>query len=1329
MLTSQKGAVVILLLLFAAAVLGASNKPSLTAPVPNDYPANEPGVWYRAKFYFGVYGSEDYKWGWAREDMETDAWSTWGTLPTAMMDHMVAATPTHQYVMGGYGGTQLTGIYRNDMVSRTWTTLTAMPFGLCNSDADWWGDTIYVFGGYSYSNSQCMDTVAKYSITGNNWVYAPGPEPGGGSGNGFGWQPSTVTDLTNGHIYRIGGCQAPGATNPTANFWRYIPGSGWTQRASPSHGRVFSHVWFFRDTIWVATGFGNGNQVVTRVCEAYSVANNTWSDAAFPDIPAGVDNGVWAGGQGSTPYNTGIGVIYSGANASFAIVTRDHIYNHETGTWSTPNTTLPITRYRGATIGNWFQQCLMTGGASSGFAYTNTVVFDSWPGLIYPNDVGVARFVVPASPMLVPGSTIQPTITVKNFGTNAQVDFPVGFHIVSGTDTVFAETTLVSLLAGDSVDVVFSDWNVPDSLFLSFTMWGYTMLSGDQRTANDRKTIICLTTTDTIFSHNGAPTPNIDGYLAPNEWDHAFRMDATNAGGRGSGSPAGPSYFYFMHNAYYMYIACAMPNAPQRNVGDQCGFYIDEDNDGSWETTPVEGNYWFVVNASNADEVQYRPWTTSGPGQPATVPGAICASSVFNGYLVFEGRIPVGDLPYQLTVDPATDTCGMFLFALDAPNTFPGWWPVWLDDTLGWQDPSLYGKMILKTLQSGDVGVASIEAPVGRVPPGGTVTPRATWRNYGTTPMNFTAYCFINDPSGTRIYTQSQASQLNGGQTVQLTFPTSGALTTEGGYTVKCSTAAAGDQNPANDWREGAFAVGLAADMAVVSIIAPTGVVETMAVIPPQARIKVNYAQGAVNAAIYFIIKSPDDTVRYNELINWTGATVGEDSVFTFPDFGPVPNIAGRWSVLCSLYCAPDTFAANDKKTGVFFVGQGPGVVYAFKGNKTNEFWLYNQDVPSWTEKASATVGSKPIAAGGFLTYNAGDQRIYAGKGNKTNDFLRYSIMGDSWALLKPIPGTKPANKGTVGRADGEGNVYVVLGNNTFEFYRYNADADSWKKLNDVPGGASGKKVKAGSNLAWAPGEPGRLYFLKGGKNDFMAYRPDGDSWAQLANAPGDKYPAGSWLAFDGDSLVYCHQGKVGAMNIFNTKTGAWSAAPGGGIPLTGRSGKSKKPKDGSAGAFLEGKLYALKGGNTEELWVYAADSGKWTQLDDVPLIGSTGKKKKVKAGGDLTIGAPPVVMLASKAGQYGVTTQEIVPGKATMTIAPNPLANGFATVQFSLPRAGEAHVRVTDVTGRTVIARTLAATRTGAVGLDLRQLAAGVYLVRLEADGYSTQQKLVVQH
>jgi len=42
---------------------------------------------------------------------------------------------------------------------------------------------------------------------------------------------------------------------------------------------------------------------------------------------------------------------------------------------------------------------------------------------------------------------------------------------------------------------------------------------------------------------------------------------------------------------------------------------------------------------------------------------------------------------------------------------------------------------------------------------------------------------------------------------------------------------------------------------------------------------------------------------------------------------------------------------------------------------------------------------------------------------------------------------------------------------------------------------------------------------------------------------------------------------------------------------------------------------------------------------------------------------------------------------------------------------------------------RSLVATRTGAISLDLRHLSNGVYVVRLDADDYTTSRKLVVQH
>ncbi|UCG43816.1 MAG: T9SS type A sorting domain-containing protein [candidate division WOR-3 bacterium] len=53
--------------------------------------------------------------------------------------------------------------------------------------------------------------------------------------------------------------------------------------------------------------------------------------------------------------------------------------------------------------------------------------------------------------------------------------------------------------------------------------------------------------------------------------------------------------------------------------------------------------------------------------------------------------------------------------------------------------------------------------------------------------------------------------------------------------------------------------------------------------------------------------------------------------------------------------------------------------------------------------------------------------------------------------------------------------------------------------------------------------------------------------------------------------------------------------------------------------------------------------------------------------------------------------------------------------------------VSVFDRSGRVVEARSLLAGRSGAVSLDLRALAAGIYLVRLDADGCTDTRKLVV--
>jgi parallel beta-helix repeat protein len=89
-----------------------------------------------------------------------------------------------------------------------------------------------------------------------------------------------------------------------------------------------------------------------------------------------------------------------------------------------------------------------------------------------------------------------------------------------------------------------------------------------------------------------------------------------------------------------------------------------------------------------------------------------------------------------------------------------------------------------------------------------------------------------------------------------------------------------------------------------------------------------------------------------------------------------------------------------------------------------------------------------------------------------------------------------------------------------------------------------------------------------------------------------------------------------------------------------------------------------------------------------------------------------------------------------TLAIAPNPQSGGRGAVRYSLPKAGSATLEVFNTSGRLVHSSLAPAAPVGQCGirnsefrLDLRSMPAGVYLVRVTAEGFSTTQKLVVEH
>ncbi|HDQ99372.1 MAG TPA: T9SS type A sorting domain-containing protein [candidate division WOR-3 bacterium] len=75
-----------------------------------------------------------------------------------------------------------------------------------------------------------------------------------------------------------------------------------------------------------------------------------------------------------------------------------------------------------------------------------------------------------------------------------------------------------------------------------------------------------------------------------------------------------------------------------------------------------------------------------------------------------------------------------------------------------------------------------------------------------------------------------------------------------------------------------------------------------------------------------------------------------------------------------------------------------------------------------------------------------------------------------------------------------------------------------------------------------------------------------------------------------------------------------------------------------------------------------------------------------------------------------------------------HPVTNGTATLRFEslVPRLT---VNVYDVAGSSVFATRLPGhSATGTLTLDLRTLGAGVYLVRVEASGFSSTRKLTIR-
>jgi hypothetical protein len=622
-----------------------------------------------------------------------------------------------------------------------------------------------------------------------------------------------------------------------------------------------------------------------------------------------------------------------------------------------------------------------------------------------------------------------------------------------------------------------------------------------------------------------------------------------------------------------------------------------------------------------------------------------------------------------------------------------------------------------------DAGAGTITVPSGTIDSASTVTPTCIVHNLGTATENITARLRIGS------YDQiATATGVLAGDSVALAFP-DWTVDLRGNQAPTCSTMLATDVYPSNDANSGAF-FGRVHDVGAMEIVAPHGRVNPNAAVTPLVRVR-NTGTDQISCDVRLEISTG---YAFTQTVSNIPAET--DTIVAFATWIATPP--GTWQTNGRATASGDMIPGNNSKIDSVTVG--------------------DPVPPGWSEvTASIPVApsGRAVKDGGWLVFDAASGTFYAAKGYKTGDFYQFDPDAYAWVEKPAIPSgneAKPPYKGAVGCADGLGNIYATKGNNTTGFWKYSTVDSTWTQLSDVPLGVTNKKVKGGTDLVYVnEGDSQYVYLLKGYKTEFYRYNTASGAWYALADAPAGakpKWDKGSWIVYDEASRkLYAHKAKYSELYAYSLDSTAWGGLIPGMPLMHSGTGKNKKAKDGSDGVILDGQVYALKGGNTPDYYSLDLETMTWTERELMPMFGSTGKKKKVKAGGSVaTDGLAVYALKGNKTNEFWVYTLgtksagSAAPRRSGvqaerqdlrnfgLAVRPNPLKVGLATVSFTLPAPGPALVRVFDVTGRQLATASAVSGRSGAIGLDLRQLSAGVYLVRLEAAGYSAATKLVVE-
>lgn len=546
-------------------------------------------------------------------------------------------------------------------------------------------------------------------------------------------------------------------------------------------------------------------------------------------------------------------------------------------------------------------------------------------------------------------------------------------------------------------------------------------------------------------------------------------------------------------------------------------------------------------------------------------------------------------------------------------------------------------------------------------------------------------------------------------------------------------------------------------DAAAVAIVKPE-TYEFPGMITPQAKIH-NYGTVADSIRVFMTIGTyADDTLV-------TGLAAGDSTIVSF---APWNATIGTYPAACSVHMVGDVRASNNRvskivyvtawarradippqwrkrkvKNGALCYAPTTHKLYALKGSNTTDFWEYDIATDSWdtlTSMPLAPSGRKP-RDGAHLSFdpdNGALGRVWALKGGGRPDFYYYDIASDSWTACssaivtyRDYPYSDRAYRAPRRGAAIEyvphgpqGSIYAIPGNRKNYFWIYDIATNSWAYPHDsifnesqgfphwswtpldVPTGRYGVRCKDGADLAYLNG---KLYLLKGSASyEAYGFSPAMNAWTDTLDVNSfvgphmRKVKAGGSLVANGDRLYALKGGNTQEFWHYDFLQEIWSQNAD--IPLAMNS-RRVKVKRGSAMASVDSTIFVLKGSNSFEFWEYKAGA------DSLPFLGDQPEREGVMADqGALDMSRPWLVAY------------------------PNPTSVGL-TISYNITGTAPTHLRIYDAAGKLVASlwnatreRGQYVARWNALTAGGSRIAAGVYFVKLESGESRLTQKFIVQ-